>query len=170
MTDQKLEHQAGIGSTAWTMPLLAAAVFMLPATLFAGEGTMTATDIVKTLSGRWTIDEGYNQGRELTDADLKGNIVMFDKNYIVTYDKDENEMYRASYTINTSTDPIQIDMTSKMEGAPPAMAMGILKIEKDDDETEWTLAYGLPGSERPKTFKSPKGSKVMCFEMEPAEK
>lgn len=120
--------------------------------------------VLKQLMGRWEIEEGVNQGRELSEDDLEGTVVIVDKQYIRTIDRDQKERYKAIYKIDASKDPIQINMTSAMKGVPPAQSLGILELE--DDGEEWELCYALPGNPRPKDFESEEGSKVMLFEME----
>lgn len=119
-------------------------------------------DWIEKLTGVWEIDEGVNQGEKLSEEMLEGSTVVFQKSLIITYDKDRKETYRAKFSLDTSTDPVQITMVSKMEGKTEK-ALGIIKFEEQD---EVLLCYGLPGAPRPKTFESPAGSRNMLFEIE----
>ena len=124
-------------------------------------------EIMKRLIGRWEIDEGVNQGRELEDDQVDGHYVMITAEEIVTYDADQNETYRAKYRLNTKTDPVQIDMVANMNGRE-VMAKGIVQFEwlDLDGEDEFKLCYSLKPGERPSEFESPEGSQIMLFELE----
>lgn len=127
-------------------------------------------DIQQKFMGRWEIDEGYNQGRELTDEEVDGTYTVVTADTITTYDRDQNETYKAKYTINYDTDPIQIDMVATM-GGRSMTALGILDFEwlDLDGEDEVTLAYSLQPGERPTEFESPEGSKIIVLELEQAD-
>lgn len=117
--------------------------------------------IEKQLAGVWEIEEGVNQGEELSEDELEGTTMVVKGDTIITYDKNKKEKYRAMFTIDASKKPIHIDMVTYMKGRPPMKSLGILKFEEDD---EFELCYSLPGEERPSQFKSPKDSMVMLFE------
>jgi uncharacterized protein (TIGR03067 family) len=117
-----------------------------------------------------------NQGRELSEVELKGTYVTVTTNTIVTYDRDEQARYQAVFTIDEDKKPVHITMrtiaenastsptaANRGEGADAATASGILKFEGDD---KWVLCYALPGADRPKKFESPVGSKIMMFTLE----
>lgn len=120
------------------------------------------SDLVKKLAGVWEIEDGRNQGESLTEEDLEGKVII-KGNEIVSYDKDEKELYRATFTVNPDADPIEITMTASMRGKT-LESLGILKLEEKDDEM-W-LCYGLPDSPRPTEFKSPGDSRNMLFELQ----
>ncbi len=126
------------------------------------------------LQGQWEIIGGVNQGRELTNAEVAGTYVTITTNSIVTYDRSQQEKFRAVFTLDESKQPIQITMTNIAKNAPArkgiagetpdtVMASGILKFEGKD---KWTLCYALPGEERPTQFASPSGSRIMLFHMQ----
>lgn len=114
-------------------------------------------------SSAWKLDDAVNQGRELPEDELDGVVVKVEKNVIVTLDKDAKETYRATFTIDPSKSPIQIDMTTKRKDRSEAIALGITRF---DEEDEWELCYALPGNPRPTKFASPKSSNIMLMEME----
>jgi len=122
--------------------------------------------LIQKLAGVWEVEEGVNRGEEIPEDELEGTTMLVEENTIITYDPDRKEIYRATFTLDTSTDPISIDMTTKMKSLPQTRALGILKFEEDD---EFELCYALPGSDRPKNFESPKGSEIMLFEVEKEE-
>jgi len=133
------------------------------------------------IQGRWEIVAGVNQGQELSLAAVKGNYIAVKDNLIATFDSQENQRYKATFIIDDSTDPIQVKMSTVVQevvnriadGADStvtatkvtteSVALGILRM---DNPKKWTLCYALPGAERPTSFKSPAGSKVMLFTLE----
>ncbi|MFG0262088.1 MAG: TIGR03067 domain-containing protein [Novipirellula sp. JB048] len=140
---------------------VALCVFSAPTALVSSAAT--PQEVLKKLAGTWEIDEGVNQGEEVSEEDLEGTTVVITDKTIVTYDKDQKETYRATFTLDTSKRPIQIDMTAKIKEGASKQALGILEFDDDD---EFTICYALPGAERPTKFKSPPGSKIMLFECE----
>ena len=147
--------------------------------VMAGDDSKRSIDV--QIQGRWEIVAGVNQGRELPLAAVEGNYVAVKDNLVATFDSQENQRYKATIIIDDSTDPVQVKMTTVVQevvnhitdGAVLAasatkvttesVALGILRI---DSPKRWTLCYALPGSERPTSFKSPAGSKVMLFTFE----
>lgn len=122
-----------------------------------------ANDVKKLLAGVWEIEEGVNQGEEIPEDEIEGTSMVINADTIITYDKDKKEKYRATFTIDTTKEPICIDMVTYMKGRPPMKSVGILQFEDDD---EFELCYALPGFDRPTKFESPKDSKIMLFECE----
>ncbi|WP_182868178.1 TIGR03067 domain-containing protein [Stieleria mannarensis] len=131
----------------------------------------TTETITDKLQGRWEVVEGVNQGRPLTEAEVAGTYVTITINRIVTYDRDDRQRFRAVFRVDSSTDPVQITMTSVPKLARPstldpppkpdkAVAPGILRF---DNEHQWTLCYAIGDSKRPTEFESPKGSKNMLM-------
>lgn len=127
------------------------------------DSSRSPQELLKQLTGTWEIEDGVNQGVKLSEEELEGTTMVIQGKTIVTYDKDQNETYRALFTLDTSKKPIQIDMTTQMKRVPPSKALGILKFDEDD---EFQIAYALPGADRPAEFKSPEGSKIMLFKCE----
>ncbi|QDV41787.1 hypothetical protein Enr13x_16300 [Stieleria neptunia] len=130
--------------------------------------------LIEELQGRWEIVAGVNQGRPLTESEVEGTYVTISVNRIVTYDRDNQQRFRAVFRIDSSTDPVQITMTSVPKLARPsqidppprpdkAVAEGIVRFE---NEHRWTLCYALDGADRPTKFKSPQGSKNMLLTLE----
>lgn len=90
----------------------------------AAQANQPASESLQKLMGVWEVEEGINQGIEISEEELEG---------------------------------------TTMKGRPPTMSFGILQFEEED---EFEICYALPGAERPKKFESPKGSKIMLFEVE----
>ena len=127
----------------------------------------TRAEIMKKFVGQWRITAGVNQGVKITEEKLEGTYTTITADTITTYDKDKKETYKAVYTLNTDTNPMQIDMMAEM-GGKKMKASGIVKFEwlDLDGEDEFTLCYSLEEGKRPKEFKSPEDSKIMLFELE----
>lgn len=153
-------------------PMLVATAVALSVS-FCGWGMAEETtgkdesqSIREQLAGSWKLSKGVSQGRELSEDQLDGRRVMIEKNTIITFDKEKNELYRALFLIDSSASPVEITMTTDMKDVPETKALGILRLL---DDGGWELCYGLPGTPRPKKFESQKGSKHMLFGMERLE-
>ncbi len=120
------------------------------------------------LHGDWNLIAGVNQGHKLSPKELEGSHAIINDNTIVVLDTQEKELYKASFELEVSMDdkPHRLNMSSDNPNASKAVAFGILQFTKEG----WKLAYGLPGTERPKDFVSPTGSKIMLFEVVAAKK
>lgn len=153
--------------------------FVAPAIVIAASSLSLAQDkpsdtLIEKLQGRWEIVAGVNQGRELSDTEVEGTYVTISTNTIITYDRTNQERYRAVFRLNTNKEPAHITMTAlpkkpralplkTSEGPERPVSEGILRIESP---TRWLLCYALPGSDRPKNFASAKGSQAMFFVLE----
>jgi len=96
---------------------------------------------------------------------------------MVMFDANEQQRYRAVFTLDETKKPVEITMTSlssdptteekavkqQTESPANAVATGILKF---DGEEKWILCYALPGADRPTEFKSTAGSMRMLFVLE----
>lgn len=137
--------------------------------LAGGETASAATEaeVKEKLIGQWQVDEIVNQGVEVEDEQIEGTYTMITDKEIITYDKEKKETYRATYKLNVNAKPMQIDMVSKMN-SQDVKALGIIEFEwlNVDGEKEFKLAYSLKPGERPKEFKSEKGSMIMLMELE----
>lgn len=133
---------------------------------------------VQRLQGRWAITAGANQGRELNSAELGDSYMVVTTNSMVVVDRDERERYRAVFTIDEQTDPIEITMRavlkqvsagrSNLESQDVAenLAAGIVRFESP---RRFVLCYALPGAERPKAFVSTAADRTMLFKLEKAD-
>jgi uncharacterized protein (TIGR03067 family) len=123
-------------------------------------------ELLKGLEGRWSVDMGINQGVEVPTERIEGTFAIITPTTITTFDKKEKEAYKASYTIDLKTSPMQIDMVAS-RGGVQVKSLGIIKFEPldADKQKRITLVYSLDPTERPSSFESPEGSKLMLFEM-----
>lgn len=145
------------------LPLLCMVLVGLPVALLAQD---PAEDIRQKLAGHWSIDKGSNQGSEVSPQKLEGNFAVITPTVITTFDREKKETYRASYTVDMRTSPVQIDMTAT-RGGQQVKALGILKFDwlNEDKKKELVIAYSLDPKERPTSFESAAGSSVMVFHM-----
>ncbi len=122
--------------------------------------------MLKGFTGRWNIESGTNQGTPIPADRLQGTYAIVSGDVITTFDSQEKEAYKATYTIDTSKSPIQIDMTAN-RGGQQVKSLGIIRIDSADvnSQKKCVLAYSLDPSERPSSFESPAGSKVMVFHL-----
>ena len=116
----------------------------------------------KSLEGKWTITKGEHDGKALLPDHFKGSVVTFTKSKIYGTDKNTKEFFSADYTLDTSSTPATIKMTS----IAPKKEKSDGIIEMDGDTVR--LCYALPGGETPKKFEA--GLKQNCFTLKRIEK
>jgi uncharacterized protein (TIGR03067 family) len=100
------------------------------------------------LVGSYTIVAGEKDGQKIPDERVKGSSVHITGNVITTFDKDQKEMYAASYTLDTSREPWRITMTSTRAPINGEVAQGL--IEQDGDTVR--LIYAVRGGTTPTDF------------------
>jgi uncharacterized protein (TIGR03067 family) len=120
-------------------------------------------DSSDTLVGRYIIVAGEKNGLKEPEERIQGTIVVFTKDSVVVTDKHRKEIYSASYTLKTTTNPCDIIMTSRAESSAGEIARGL--IQKEGDKVR--LIYALPTGEIPSGFKT-KGKQLM-FVMKKAQ-
>jgi uncharacterized protein (TIGR03067 family) len=108
------------------------------------------TCTAESLVGRYVIVSGEKEGDKEPEERIKGTTVTFTKDAVVVVDKDKKEMYSASYTLNATTNPCDIVMTSRVEGYAGEVARGL--IQKEGSTIR--LIYALPAGEVPTEFKT----------------
>ena len=122
----------------------------------AGSGkACTPEDLV----GRYVIVSGEKYGEKEPEERIKGTIVTFSKETVVVEDKDKKELYSASYKLDSTKNPSDIVMTSKVKESAGEIARGLIKKEGDTVH----LIYALPTGEIPSGFKT--GEKQLMFVM-----
>jgi uncharacterized protein (TIGR03067 family) len=98
--------------------------------------------------GSYTIVAGEKDGQKISDERVKGSSVRITGNVITTFDKDQKEMYAASYTLDTSRAPWRITMTSTRAPINGEVVHGL--IEQDGDTVR--LIYAVRGGTTPTDF------------------
>jgi uncharacterized protein (TIGR03067 family) len=101
-----------------------------------------------SLVGGYTIVAGERDGRPEPKERVEGTTVRFSPDRVVVVDKDKQEVYGASYTLDTGRTPWRITMTSKLGQQEGEVARGL--IEKKGDTVR--LIYALPGGAEPTDF------------------
>ena len=111
------------------------------------------------LVGRYELVSGEKDGQAIPAARLKGSTLRIAANAMTTFDKDEKEVYVATYDVDTSSKPWRITMTAKVtpDKSEGSQASGL--IEKSGDTVQ--LVYALPGEKTPTEFKT--GEKQHLF-------
>ena len=107
----------------------------------------------ESLVGQYVITSGEKEGVKEPDERIKGTTVTFTKEKVIVADKDKKEIYSASYTLDTTTTPCEITMTSQVKDSVGEIARGLIQKDKDDDKVV-RLIYALPTGEIPKEFKT----------------
>ena len=70
------------------------------------------------LVGRYVIVSGEKDGTKEPEERIKGTVVTFTKDSVVVADKDKKELYSATYKLDSTKNPSDIIMTSKVEARP----------------------------------------------------
>ena len=138
-----------------SVPALLCLLTSLPAAQQDGSTTKAAdkSTTPESLVGRYVITSGEKEGMKEPEERIKGTTVTFTKETVIVADKDKKEIYSASYTLDTTTTPSQITMTSRVEGSAGEVVRGLIQQDKDDDKVI-RLVYALPTGEVPKEFKT----------------
>ncbi|WP_437230276.1 TIGR03067 domain-containing protein [Planctomicrobium sp. SH661] len=101
--------------------------------------------------GTYQIISGEKDGAKLPEDRLQQVKAIIRKDSILTYDKGENEIYVASYSLTPDKDACHLSMKSIR---PPKQggvsASGLIKLEGD----KVYLIYALPDGEQPTEFKT----------------
>jgi uncharacterized protein (TIGR03067 family) len=116
----------------------------------------------EALVGRYIIVSGERFGLKEPQGRIKGTVVVFTKDAVVVTDKEKKEIYSATYTLKTTTNPCDITMTSRAKSSEGEIARGL--IQKEGDKVR--LVYALPTGEIPTEFKTKE--KQLMFVMEKA--
>jgi len=116
-----------------------------------GKGSKSdKTCTPETLAGRYAIISGEKEGLKEPEERIKGTTVTFTKDSIVVVDMEKKELYSAFYTINTTNNPCDISMTSRVDSSAGEIARGLIQREGNTVR----LIYALPTGEIPTGFKT----------------
>ena len=137
------------GNPMRLITLVALAVVAIQAK--ADEPTKTS-QAARELVGRYQLVSGEKDGHSIPPDRIKGSTMRIAANAMTTFDKDEKEVYVATYELDTSTRPWRITMTAKVapDKGEGSKASGL--IEKNGDTVK--LIYALPGGKTPSEFKA----------------
>jgi uncharacterized protein (TIGR03067 family) len=107
------------------------------------------------LVGVYEIVSGEKFGVDEPEDRIKGSTVRFTKDRVVVVDKEEKEVYGATYKLGPAEGAPEhgartIVLTSKLAAQEDQVARGL--IEKAGDKVQ--LIYAIPGGEAPKGFKT----------------
>jgi uncharacterized protein (TIGR03067 family) len=100
--------------------------------------------------GTYEITSGEMDGKQIAKEDLHHVKAVIQKKRIVTYDRNEKEVYAATFELQPGENGCHITMTSTKPTGEGVDAFGL--IRKDGDTLK--LIYALPKGEQPKTFKT----------------
>lgn len=130
------------------LPALAAALLAVPQT--------------PDLSGTYRIISGEKNGAPEPQANIEDTVVEITRDRIVVTDRDKQETFSASYTLDATQTPWRITMVSRRAPEENVEAQGL--IEKKGDTVR--LIYALPGGETPTEFKT--GPQQLLFVLKAA--
>ncbi len=102
------------------------------------------------LYGTYQIVKGEKDGLLFPEERMSNASVRIAENALTAYDKDNNEIYAATYELDTSREPWRLTMTATItpEGRNGEKTQGLIKIDEDNV----TLIYALPGGAAPAEF------------------
>jgi uncharacterized protein (TIGR03067 family) len=119
------------------------------------------------LVGEYVIVGGEKDGEKVSPDRLKEVKVRIARNAITTFDRQNKEVYVATYDLNTDREPWRITMTATLTPAPQgkgARSEGLIQMEGETVR----LIYALPGGKAPSDFKA--GEKQQMFVLKRAGK
>ena len=118
------------------------------------------------LTGAYKIVAGEKNGQPVSKDRLDGITVRIATNAITTLDKDEKEVYVATYELDSSQKPWRIMMTATVAPAEGKGTKAVGLIEMEGDTVK--LIYALPAGKAPTQFKA--GDKQQMFVLKRAGK
>jgi uncharacterized protein (TIGR03067 family) len=136
--------------------ILVAVVLVLVAPAAWTNAREDSKDAAK-LVGTWTITSAEKDGKAEAATTTKGRQVKITRDTITCTDADGKTEMVASYTLDTSKTPWQIEMTCKEGDNKGKKIKGIVKLEDDT----LRLCHAKPDGETPTGFKTSDGQ--CCF-------
>ena len=121
----------------------------VPAPAAGADDALRADDLV----GVYEIVSGEKFGVEEPRNRIEGSTVRFTKDRVVVVDKEEKEVYGATYKLEPGKaehGACKVTLTSKLADKEDEVAHGL--IERKDGELR--LIYAIAGGEPPVTFKT----------------
>lgn len=113
------------------------------------------------LVGTYRLVAGERNGDKVAPERLQDITVRITKDAITTLDKDEKEVYVATYQIDAGRKPFQVTLTAKVTPTKDKGEEAAGLIEIDGDTVK--LIYALPGGDPPTDFRT--GDKQQMFVM-----
>jgi uncharacterized protein (TIGR03067 family) len=151
------------------MRLLAAALFLILASglsLLASarnDAKPPEPDDLTCLQGNWKIVELEGDGQRATDREMKHMRWSFKENQIQATNLGEDLETWATFTLDSSADPKQIDLTIQHGPDKGKILQGIFKLAKN----RLTVCTGeIPAARRPTEFSTSEGSSRCLFTLE----
>lgn len=112
----------------------------------AGPASVKPAD----LAGVYSLVSGEKYGQGLPQEEIADTSVRITADRIVVLDRDEKEVYVASYQLHPGRTPWRITMATKSPDGEEATAEGLIETEGGLVR----LIYALPGAETPTAFKT----------------
>jgi len=113
--------------------------------------------------GTYKIVSGERSSKPIEDDKLRDIVVRITGNSISTYDRDDKEVYVATYQLDAQKSPPQITLTAKVppEKARPTVSKGLIMHEADSTVK---LIYALPDGPAPTEFKTREGQQMFVLQ------
>ena len=145
-------------------PFLCAACFQVSMCPLYGQDTdeKKQDDEKISIEGTWNFKTGHKAGAESAEQSLAVAVIVDGDSFTIPVS--EEMEFVMNYELDTSTDPISVDMTMNM-GGTESKGVGILKLDGDT----MTLCYDPTGAKRPAEFESTEENGCNLFVMTKAE-
>ncbi len=121
--------------------------------------TLDAADLI----GSYVMISGEKYGEKEPEERLKGTTVRITEDRIVVSDKTKQEVYVSTYTLESSSNPTSIVLTSKRDSTAGHVAKGL--IRKDGDTIR--LIYALPDGQEPTEFRTKEKQLMFVMQRQP---
>ena len=103
-----------------------------------------------SLIGEYRITDGERNGSPIDQKELSDAAVYINDKTIIAYDKERQEMFAVTYTLETKQAPWQITMISTKAPDVGAVSKGLVETAPNSVK----LIYALPNGQPPTTFKA----------------
>lgn len=130
-----------------------------------GIGILAASSFAlgaKEFAGSYVIVDGQRDSKPIGAERLKDVTVRINDSTIITYDRDNKEVYVASYKIDSQGNPARITMTAKTTPhgqEKGAVSKGLLGWDGD----LLKLVYALPQGSTPAQFEAGEGQQMFVL-------
>jgi uncharacterized protein (TIGR03067 family) len=141
------------------MTILRIGLTLLAGLLIGADDPKPMGDVEKAIEGVWVVKEA-ERGGQPAEKPVGDEVSIRDGQITIAPDEDGGRREMATYTLDTSKDPKQIDFKPGVEGnqgEEPPVLQGIFKVEGDT----LTIVLAGPGVQRPTEFKTSEGSTTL---------
>lgn len=128
----------------------------LPSTLVAAPKDQTKNEKAKAknpIAGTYEVISGERNGKALKKEEITETTVLIGDDALTSFDKDRKKVYAASYTLDKSTKPWTITMTSELTPRKDNEQIKTIGLVQKKGK-RLKLIYAFPGGKAPTDFKT----------------